>query len=371
VRALDLGEADRVPLFEMHIPPKISSRILGRDEVFVGNTDLVHDLIARGYDIDRLNEKISDELVEVHARAGLDCIRVPGAYGKVGEIRREGDGIWVIDGKHYRYSADSLWDLDEPKSYDPDEVLSESHEMANSHFTDGAIFSILERIAKEVKGSSFLSFDADGSWGPIVSKPYLLLSVMGWVYTRPDVVEALIDVFTRQAIERGRTAIDLGADAILMCVDYGHSSGPWISPEMFRRFVKPALIRQVNAFNDKGAYAVLHSDGNIAKILPDVVDAGIDAYQGIDVMAGMDLKTVKEQYGKRTCLIGNVNPSIIEFGTKEQVCLEVSRCIRDGAREGGFILSASANVSINTNFENFKLMLDYAKKIGRYPLSLS
>ncbi|MBS7649009.1 hypothetical protein KEJ17_05135, partial [Candidatus Bathyarchaeota archaeon] len=106
----------------------------------------------------------------------------------------------------------------------------------------------------------------------------------------------------------------------------------------------------------------VHSDGNIMPLLADMVDAGINAYQGIDVTAGMSLKEVKEKYGDRICLVGNVDPRIIEFGTRQDVEKEVERCLREGGKEG-YVLSASANVSINTNAQNFIHMVEYAKKI--------
>jgi uroporphyrinogen decarboxylase len=214
-----------------------------------------------------------------------------------------------------------------------------------------------------VKGDYFVSFDADGTWGPIVSSPPLLRRVLVWVYKRPDVVEALIDYYTRVAIAYGECAIDEGADAIQLCVDYGNKNGPWLSPQMFRRFVKPALVRHVNAFKRKGAFVVLHSDGNIAPLLPDIVDAGVDAYQGIDVLAGMSLAEVKRRYGDKLCLVGNVDPRVIEFGTLEDVEREVDRCLREGGREG-YVLSASANVSVCTNARNFIHMIEYAKRKG-------
>lgn len=187
-----------------------------------------------------------------------------------------------------------------------------------------------------------------------------------WVYTHPEAVEALIDFYTRKAIEIGKWAIDEGADAIQLCVDYGHKTEPWLSPEMFRRFVKPALKQHCDAFKSKGAFVVLHSDGYTVPILPDMVDAGISAYQGIDVTAGMSLKYVKEHYGDRICLVGNVDPRILEFGNADDIFQEVNRCIRDGSPDGGYILSASASVCSNTNVENFLLMLELTKKLGTY-----
>jgi uroporphyrinogen decarboxylase len=193
----------------------------------------------------------------------------------------------------------------------------------------------------------------------------LLKHVLIWVYRRPDAVEALINYHTNIAIEYGKYAIDEGADAIQLCVDYGNQNGPWMSPAMFRRFVKPALERHANAFKKKGAFVVLHSDGYIMPLLKDVVDAGINAYQGIDAIAGMSLKKVKEEFGSKICLVGNVDPRIIEFGTKEEVEKEVDRCLKEGGKEG-YILSASANISVNTNAENFVHMVNYAKRKGVY-----
>jgi len=120
-------------------------------------------------------------------------------------------------------------------------------------------------------------------------------------------------------------------------------------------------VRHVNAFKRKGAFVVLHSDGNIAPLLPDIVDAGVDACRGIDMMAGISLADVKKRYGDKLCLVGKVDPRLIKFGASEDVEREVDRCLREGGKEG-YVLSASANVSVCTNTRNFVHMIEYAKK---------
>ena len=203
--------------------------------------------------------------------------------------------------------------------------------------------------------------------GPIVSDPPLLMDVLRWMYTRPDLVKALINHYTDRAIEIGEAAIDEGADGILMCVDYGYSEGPWMSARHFREFVKPALKRQVKAFKKRGAFALLHSDGNIDPLLPDVVDAEIDACQGIDYQANMDLERVKRDFGEKNCLMGNVSLRVLEDGSEEDVVNDVLRCIRTAAPGGGYVLSASANVSVGTNVRNFLLMIETTRKYSKYP----
>lgn len=366
VKAMQLSAPDRVPIYEMHIPPKISSVIMNRNlnEIMYANTEAFYNLIVSKAEInlDRLNAQVAEEQLTIYKKLGLDWIRVGGAYTSIPKnVKKLEDHVWQIDGGHYKWTGDTAWFLDEPNEYDPDEVIRACKN--RDIRVNTSVFDILRWISKKVKGEIFLSFDADGTWGPIVSNPNLLKHVLVWVYRRPDAVEALINHHTKIAIEYGKHAIDEGADAIQLCVDYGNKNGPWLSPSMFRRFVKPALERHVNEFRRKGAFVVVHSDGYIMPLLADMVDAGINTYQGIDVIAGMNLKEVKEKYGDRICLVGNVDPRVIEYGTKADVEREVERCLREGGKEG-YVLSASANISINTNAENFIHMVEYAKKIS-------
>ncbi len=362
--ALNLEEPDRVPLFEMHAPSEVVSSVLKKRSLYQ-NIPLILNLLSSGVDPVRLNKIIAKEALEFHRRLGLDWIRVPMAYSRSTKVKRLGWNTWLIGNTRYYYSAGSLWWLDEPATYDPEEVLSKARCSPPEVDYDG--LDILKELAKRVKERLFLSFDADGSWGPIVSRPKLLVHVLLWMRTRRDVVRSLIDYHTRFAIELGKAAIDEGADAILMCVDYGHAKGPWFSPTYFREFIKPALRMQVNAFKRRGAYAILHSDGNIDSLLSDIVDAGVDAYQGIDVIAGMNLAKVKRLYGDRICLIGNVNPRVLQYGSKRDVANEVVRCMNQGAPGGGYVLSTSANVSAGTNVENFLYMIELARRIQEYP----
>lgn len=368
VAALEMLEPDRVPLFEMHVPTIMAKEILKQEKVLMGGSDICYGLISQGTDVNEINRTIADEHLRCARVLDLDFIRIPAAFLPGSQVRKS-DGDWLIDGSRYRYTSDSMWRMDEPATYDPDGVLAETRNYSPPDIPDET-FSILERIRDTTKEEYFLSFDADGSWGPIVSNPNLLKHILVWMRTRPEVVDAVLNKHTTYAIRLGEAAIEAGADAILMCVDYGLKDGPWMSPEMFRRFIKPALARQASAFAAKGAYPILHSDGNIMPLLPDIVDAGVRAYQGIDVMAGMDLRKVKQSFGDKLCLIGNVDPRVIEFGTRAEVEGEVRRCLKDAAVGGGFMLSTSANVSANSNTSNFVHMLEYAKEIGRYPVTL-
>ncbi len=364
VTAMQISIPDRVPIYELHPSLKIFSTVLGKndDSIMAHNPEAFFNLIASkgNIDLNKVNEQIAEELLNLYGKLGLDWIRVVKAYVSIPrELKRIGEHTWQVDGKIYKWSGETLWNMSERRTYDPDEVIRECR---NSDVEiDPLAFEVLRKLAAKVKKDMFLSFDADGTWEPIVSNPNLLKHVLLWVYRRPDAVEALINHNTDVAIEYGKWAIDEGADAIQLCVDYGNQNGPWMSIEMFRKFVKPALRREVDAFKRKGAFVVLHSDGYIMPILPDIVDTEVDAYQCIDVIAGMKMWEVKEKFGDKICLVGNVDPRIIEYGTKNDVEKEVERCLREGGREG-YILSASASCALNNNAENYIYMINYVKR---------
>ena len=89
--------------------------------------------------------------------------------------------------------------------------------------------------------------------------------------------------------------------------DYGSVNGPFLSPALFQRHIMPQLRRMVACFRQMGAPVMMHSDGNLRPLLEGIVEGTeINAYHPIERGAGMDLKQVKDRYGGRLCLIGNV-----------------------------------------------------------------
>ncbi len=81
----------------------------------------------------------------------------------------------------------------------------------------------------------------------------------------------------------------------------------------------------------------------------------------------VSLKEVKQKYGSRLCLKGNVNTFItLAKGTPRDVEEEAKRCIEDAAEGGGFILGSGDQVPGDTPEQNFIAMIEAAKKYGKY-----
>jgi uroporphyrinogen-III decarboxylase len=88
-------------------------------------------------------------------------------------------------------------------------------------------------------------------------------------------------------------------------------------------------------------------------------------------MAGMDLKHLKETYGDKLCLIGNIDVSqLLPFGTTDEVIHSVRKCIKDAGGGGGYILSPCTDITNVCKLENVFAMISATKKYGKYPLKL-
>ena len=101
------------------------------------------------------------------------------------------------------------------------------------------------------------------------------------------------------------------------------------------------------------------------------MEAGFHGVESLEPFAGMDLKHLKETYGDKLCLIGNIDVSgLLPFGTTDDVVEAVKKCIKDAAEGGGYMLSPCTDITDSCKLDNVLAMMDAAKKYGNYPIIL-
>lgn len=185
----------------------------------------------------------------------------------------------------------------------------------------------------------------------------------------PEFAHRLLDKVLEVNIKLARRAVRAGADVIMLGDDYAGTRGPLFSPTVFREFVLPRLKRMVDAIHEEGAKVIKHSDGNLWPILDMIVGAGIDGIHPLEPVAGMDIGEVKQRYGSKVCVLGNIDCSqILPRGTANEVETAVKECIRKASFGGGHIICSSNSIHSSVKPENYLAMIQAAKKYGRYPL---
>jgi uroporphyrinogen decarboxylase len=95
----------------------------------------------------------------------------------------------------------------------------------------------------------------------------------------------------------------------------------------------------------------------------------VDGFQAIEPRAGMDIAAIKQKYGDRLVLVGNVDCStVLVDGPVEAVRAQTEQVIRAAAPGGGFLLSSSNSVHPGVKPEYYLAMLDTARRVGIYPI---
>ncbi|MHA1668989.1 MAG: uroporphyrinogen decarboxylase family protein [Promethearchaeota archaeon] len=114
---------------------------------------------------------------------------------------------------------------------------------------------------------------------------------------------------------------------------------------------------------------MFHSDGYTEPYFEGLIEAGFSGVESLEPMSGMNLKHLKETYGDKLCLIGNIDVSqLLPYGTKDEVVNAVKKCIKDAAPGGGYILSAYTDITNSCKVENVLTMISSTKKFGNYPI---
>lgn len=110
------------------------------------------------------------------------------------------------------------------------------------------------------------------------------------------------------AIARG---VGAGAHGVIIADDIAYGRGTYMAPDVVERHLLPVWKAQVAAAHGLGVPVFFHTDGNINAVLPHIVEAGFDGLQCIEPAAGMDMAVIHAQYGKRLCLMGNIDPALL------------------------------------------------------------
>ena len=142
--------------------------------------------------------------------------------------------------------------------------------------------------------------------------------------------------------------------------DFGTQRGTFVSPKLIREMILPYHKKLNDYLKAKGAgYMTLHSCGSVEASIPDIIAAGFDCLNPVQISAAnMSPEHLKKTYAKDiTFWGGGINTqSTLPNGTPEQVREETKRNIDAFARDGGFVFATVHNVQDDVPIENFIAM---------------
>lgn len=141
-----------------------------------------------------------------------------------------------------------------------------------------------------------------------------------------------------------------------------------ISPTALQTHLFPYYRRMAARWHETGRLFFMHSDGDLTAVMDDLIELGVDALHPIDPTA-MDIARVKQRWGDRLCLFGNVDTELLRSGTPGEVRERVRRLMRVAAPGGGYGLGSGNSVPAWARFDNYQAMREAALEFGRYPIT--
>ncbi len=152
--------------------------------------------------------------------------------------------------------------------------------------------------------------------------------------------------------------------------DIAFNTGLLVNPKYLRKYVFPWYKKMGKICREKGVGFIFHSDGDCTEAMDDLIDCGFHGFNPIQPNA-MDIVEVKRRWGKKLCLIGNINlDSTLTLGTPDDVRAEVYERIRTIGPGGGYMVSSSNSITDYVPVANMRALLDATYEFGKYPIQL-
>jgi len=194
----------------------------------------------------------------------------------------------------------------------------------------------------------------------------------------PKFATALLDKITETVIALWDVYLDAVGDYVqVVCQgdDVGMQAGLFISPKMYRQFIKPCHRRIYDFIHSKTeAKVFVHSCGSIYDIIPDLIEVGVDILNPLQYGAAkMDRARLKKEFGEDLCFWeGGIDvQQVLPNASLDEIEEEVQRTIEIMAPGGGYVFVPTHNIQPDVTPDRLDKVYETALKYRRYPIAKS
>jgi uroporphyrinogen decarboxylase len=254
--------------------------------------------------------------------------------------------------KHGRYVGGVVATREDLHKFSPELKTKERYNQA-----------IIEDWKKNYPDHARALFSHTGPLG-LTIESFGLIQFCYALFDKRALIQESVELKTQWFIETSKYAVELGMDFVVMGDDMGFKGHGYVSPSDFRDLAFPYYRRIVESI---AVPVFWHSEGYIRDYLPMAVEAGIKGIHGMEEAAGMNMAEIKKEFGKDLVLLGNADGNqILCQSDLELVRKEVDRCLREGKKGGGYMLSIAGSAHESVNLEALVEMCRYAQVVGVY-----
>jgi uroporphyrinogen decarboxylase len=194
-----------------------------------------------------------------------------------------------------------------------------------------------------------------------------LEALVYWYYDRPDLIEQLRIWSEQQALAQMEMILDAKPDFVLLG---GSGTLTMQSPRVARHLSLPTIQKLTRMAKEAGIPTMLHSCGKeklLVKWCAEETDLNCINPLEVSPMGDCDLAEIKQLYGDRIALMGNLHTTrLMLMGSEDEVEKSCRDAIDAAGKGGGFILSTGDQCPRDTPEANIRKMVEVAKTYGQY-----
>ena len=177
--------------------------------------------------------------------------------------------------------------------------------------------------------------------------------------SEPAWAEHLLERIVEIQVRLAHRFVALGVDGGYFGDDYGAQQSLLFSPKLWRQLIKPRLARLFAVFREAGLPVILHSDGDLWPILPDLVDIGLTCLNPVQPEV-LNHERLFREFGRHLSFYGGVSTqAVLPHGTPDQVRAATRACAQTLAPDGtGLLLGPSHRMQSDIPLENIMALLE-------------
>lgn len=309
---------------------------------------------------EKLAAHLGVNIEELPTRLGNHFKRVDLTYPR----RKSANGKAAYDwwGVGWSTETEGYWPVDQPLAQDGDGGLE------RFAWPDPEAPGLLDEAERAIAADAGQHFIAPNFGFALFERAWSLRGFENFnmdLATRPDYAAELLERIADIQTALARRFVALGVDGGYFGDDYGAQKSMLFSPRTWRSQVKPRLSRMFAVFRQAGLPVLMHSDGDIAAILPDLVEIGLTTLNPVQPEV-LDLGWLSSAFGGRLSFYGGVSTqTVLPYGSPAEVKRAAAEAVRVLSPDGtGLVLAPSHRMTADIPMENVDAFLEALVEMG-------
>lgn len=182
----------------------------------------------------------------------------------------------------------------------------------------------------------------------------------------PAWVSDMFDTYTELVLVAAEELLGGGFefDGAWIYDDMGYRNGTLFSPRTYKELIFPNDRRVCEFFKAHGMPVILHSCGQVATLIPKLIEAGYACLEPLEVKAGMDVVDLKKRYGRDLAFMGGIDVRAMSDPDPRAIEREIASKVPTAMQGGGYIYHSDHSVPDTVSLERYIHTLDLVRGYG-------